>query len=190
MIRRADRERVVVDQGRSETILQEFYKLMLLTRRRHKLPPQPLAWFRNVIECCGSRVTIYVARVDNRPIASIFMLRHKRSLVYKYGGSDESFHNMGAIPRLFWEAIQDGKSEQLLELDLGRSDQDNEGLTRFKGHLGAARSPLQYWRSSGACARGRDRSEGLAFRTAQHFLTRLPDRLFRLAGELFYKHAG
>jgi len=190
MIRRADRERVVVDQGRSETILQEFYKLMLLTRRRHKPPPQPLAWFRNVIECCGSRVTIYVARVDNRPIASIFMLRHKRSLVYKYGGSDESFHNLGAILRLLWQAIQDGKSEQLLELDLGRSDQGNEGLTRFKGHLGAARSPLQYWRSSGACARGRDRSEGLAFRTAQHFLTRLPDRLFRLAGELFYKHAG
>ena len=189
-IRRADRERVVVDQGRSESFLQEFYALMLLTRRRHNLPPQPLVWFRNVIEYCGSRVTIYVARVDNRPIASIFTLRHKKSLVYKYGGSDERFHSMGAMPRLFWQAIQDAKSEELLELDLGRSDQGNEGLTRFKGHLGAARSPLQYWRSSGACARGRDRSEGLAFRTAQHFLTRLPDRLFRLAGELFYKHAG
>ena len=187
-IRRADRERVMVDQGRSERFLQEFYGLMLLTRRRHKLPPQPLAWFRNVVECCGSRVMIYVASVDNRPIASIFTLRHKKSLVYKYGGSDERFHSMGAMPRLFWQAIQDAKSEELLELDLGRSDQDNEGLTRFKDHLGAARSPLRYWRSSGAYARRT--SEELASWTAQHFLTRLPDRLFRLAGELFYRHAG
>jgi len=187
-IRRADRERVMVDQGRSERFLQEFYGLMLLTRRRHKLPPQPLAWFRNVVECCGSRVMIYVASVDNRPIASIFTLRHKKSLVYKYGGSDERFHSMGAMPRLFWQAIQDAKSEELLELDLGRSDQDNEGLTRFKDHLGAARSPLRYWRSSGAYARRT--SEELASWTAQHFLARLPDRLFRLAGELFYRHAG
>jgi hypothetical protein len=187
-IRRADREHVVVDQGRSESILQEFYGLIVLTHRRHKVPPQPLAWFQNVIECCRSRVTIYVARVDNRPIASIFTLRHKNSLVYKYGGSDKRFHNMGAMPRLFWQAIQDAKSEQLQELDLGRSDQNNEGLTQFKNHLGAAKSSVQYWRSPGAHAGGT--SEGLALRIAQHFLTSLPDRLFRLAGELLYRHAG
>ena len=186
-IRRADREHVAVDQGPSESILQDFYRLILLTHRRHKVPPQPLAWFRNVIECCGGRVTIYVARVDNRPIGSIFTLRHKNSLVYKYGGSDERFHNMGAMPRLFWQAIQDAKSQQLLEFDLGRSDQNNEGLTRFKDHLGAARSSLQYWRSPAAGGT----SENLASsRIAQQFLTRLPDRLFRLAGELLYRHAG
>jgi len=187
-IRRAERECVVTDQGRSETILQEFYGLILKTHRRHRVPPQPLAWFRNVIECCGSRVTIYIARVDNRPIGSIFTLRHKESLVYKYGGSDERFHNLGAMPCLFWEAIQDAKSKQLLELDLGRSDQDNEGLTRFKDHLGAARSPLQYWRASGASAWGT--SVGLASCTAKYLLTRLPDSLFRLVGEVFYRHAG
>src|SRR5439155_1084334 len=113
---------------------------------------------------------------------------NKKTLVYKYGGSDKRFHNMGAMPRLFWEAIQSAKLEQLVELDLGRSDQNNEGLTRFKDHLGAARNPLRYWRSSGAWAKGT--SAGLAARTAQSFLTRLPDRLFRLAGELFYRHAG
>jgi hypothetical protein len=186
-IRRANHEHVVVDQGRSESILQEFYGLNLLTRRRHKVPPQPLAWFRNVIECCGRCVTIYVARVDNRPIGSIFTLRHKNSLVYKYGGSDMRFHNTGVMPRLFWQAIQDAKSEQLLELDLGRSDQNNEGLTQFKNHLGAAKSSLQYWRSPGACGVA---SEGLASPIARHFLTGLPDRLFRLAGELFYRHVG
>src|SRR5262245_60013612 len=44
-LRRAERECVVVDQGRSELLLGEFYQLLLLTRRRHRLPPQPLAWF-------------------------------------------------------------------------------------------------------------------------------------------------
>ncbi|SRR6266566_736800 len=187
-ISRADRKRVIIDQGRSECLLREFYGLILMTHRRHQIPPQPLAWFENLIECCGSRVTIYVARVDDQPIGSILTLRHKNSLVYKYGGSDKRFHSLGAMPRLFWQAIQDAKSEQLLELDLGRSDQNNEGLTQFKDRLGAARSSLEYWRSSGASAS--EISERLPFRMAQRFLTRLPDRLFRLAGELFYRHVG
>ncbi len=34
--------------------------LLRMTRRRHGLPPQPLAWFRNLIACLGDR------RVDSR----------------------------------------------------------------------------------------------------------------------------
>ena len=47
-LRRAEREHVVLDQGRSEKFLLEFYELMVLTRRRHQIPPQPLAWFQNL----------------------------------------------------------------------------------------------------------------------------------------------
>ncbi len=94
-IRRADREHVLLDQGQSELLLEQFYELLLLTRRRHRLPPQPLAWFRNLIACFGPRLTIRVARVDGRPIASILTLHHKQTIVYKYGCSDDRFHNLG-----------------------------------------------------------------------------------------------
>lgn len=99
-LRRAEREHVVLDQGRSEKFLLEFYELMVLTRRRHQIPPQPLAWFQNLIQSFGKKLTIHVARVDNKAIASILTLRHKKTIVYKYGCSDERFHNMGAMPFL------------------------------------------------------------------------------------------
>jgi hypothetical protein len=190
-IRRADRERVVLEEGRTDSLLEEFYRLLLLTRRRHRLPPQPLAWFRNLIDCLGPRLTIHVARVNDHAIGSILTLRHKRILVYKYGCSDERFHSLGAMPRLFWQAIQTAKSENLDEFDLGRSDETNPGLVRFKDHLGATRTSIRYWKTP-----REDQKKANALNVAlkspmiQSILLRLPDRLFRLAGELFYRHAG
>jgi lipid II:glycine glycyltransferase (peptidoglycan interpeptide bridge formation enzyme) len=187
-IRRAGREGVALEQGRSEAMLQEFYQLLLLTRRRHKIFPQPFAWFRNLIECLGRRLTIHVARVDGRPIGSILTLRHKKTLVYKYGCSDERFHRLGAMPRLFWQAIQEAKSEQLQEFDLGRSEQGNEGLVRFKDHLGATKTTLSYWRSSRKLTT--HATALLPPWLVEGFLSRLPDCLFRLAGEVLYRHVG
>ena len=187
-IRRADREGITLERGRSESMLQEFYQLLLLTRRRHRLPPQPFAWFRNIVQCLQSRATIHLARLGSRPIAGILTLHHQQRLVYKYGCSDAQFHNVGAMPRLFWQLIQEAKSEQLKELDLGRSELDNPGLTRFKDNLGAARTTLTYWRSSEGKQRiaGRD----VISEIAKNFLSQLPDAFFRLAGEVFYRHVG
>jgi len=187
-IRRADREGVTLERGRSESNLQDFYQLLLLTRRRHKLPPQPLVWFRNLLQCLGSRATIHVARINGRPIASILTLHHQQTLVYKYGCSDAQFHNLGAMPRLFWQVIQEAKCEQLHEFDLGRSELDNEGLIRFKDHFGAARTTLSYWRSSEA--RETRANTDLLSWIAKNFLSQLPDTFLRLAGRVFYRHVG
>ena len=190
-IRRADREHVVVEKGRSDALLREFYRLLLLTRRRHRLPPQPLAWFRNLIECLGARLAIHVAHVNDQAIGSIITLRHKRGLVYKYGCSDERFHSLGAMPRLFWQAIQEAKEENLEEFDLGRSDENNPGLVRFKDHLGATRTAIRYWQSPrNNVKKASTLNVALKSSVMQGILLRLPDRLFRLAGELFYRHAG
>ena len=190
-IRRAEREQVVLDEGRSEHLLRQFYQLLLLTRRRHRLPPQPLAWFRNLVECLGPRLTIHIARAGNQPIAGILTLRHKNTLVYKYGCSDERLHSLGGMPRLFWQAIQEAKSERLEEFDLGRSDETNPGLVRFKDHLGAARTTIRYWQTPPKTTlEPGGLSAALQSQMLQNVLLRLPDRLFRLAGEIFYRHAG
>jgi lipid II:glycine glycyltransferase (peptidoglycan interpeptide bridge formation enzyme) len=168
-------------------MLKQFYELMVLTRRRHRLPPQPLAWFRNLVECFGDRLVMRVASVDNRAIAGILTLRHKQTMVYKYGCSDARFHNLGGMPLLFWQTIQEAKSENLQELDLGRSEPDNAGLIRFKDHLGAEKTTLQYWRLSREFRDGREFLQSQFVRTC---LAHLPDNLLQLAGRLLYKHAG
>jgi hypothetical protein len=188
-IERAAREGLTYEEGRAESLLAKFYHLLLLTRRRHGLPPQPLAWFRNLIECMGDRLSIRVASKDGRAVASVLTLSHKKSIVYKYGCSDARYHNLGGMPFLLWRTIEGAKKTGLEEFDLGRSDTENSGLADFKGHLGASRSNLTYYRYPASRAELAG-SDSWKMRTAKRVFFHMPDRLLTTAGSLLYKHIG
>src|SRR5271157_538404 len=81
-IRRAERQKVTYEEGRSDLLLTTFYRLLLMTRRRHGLPAQPVDWFRNILACLGDKAKIQVVSKDGRPIAGILTLRYKHVLVY------------------------------------------------------------------------------------------------------------
>jgi Acetyltransferase (GNAT) domain len=192
-IRRSERERLTYEEGRSAFLLDSFYHLMLLTRRRHMVLPQPKKWFQTLIDSFGDALKIRVAFKAKQPIAAILTLRHKETLVYKYGCSDAHFHRLGGVHLLFWRSIQDAKQDGLRVFDLGRSDWDNTGLITFKDRWGANRSVLTYSRllasqQSGeafACP-GVDWKE----RTAKRVLPYLPDSIVRVASDLICKHVG
>ena len=145
-IRRAEREGLVYEEGRSDFLVASFRQLLLTTRRRHSVPPQPRAWFQNLIESFGENLKIRIALKDKRPIAAILTLRHKNTLVYKYGCSDAAFHPLGGMHFLMWKSIEEAKREGLSVFDLGRSEWDNTGLIAFKDRWGAARSMIVYSR--------------------------------------------
>jgi CelD/BcsL family acetyltransferase involved in cellulose biosynthesis len=187
-LRRAQREGLVCEEGRSEALLDEFYRLFVMTRRRHGLPPQPPDWFRNLSLCLGDALTVRIASRNGRAIAGLITLRHRHTLVYKYGASDARFHNLGGVMLLFWSAIQAAKRQGLMEFDLGRSDLADTGLVRFKDHWGTTRSTLTYFRRPEAAALRCDQRSGS--RLARTILTHAPDGLLRLAGRLLYRHAG
>jgi lipid II:glycine glycyltransferase (peptidoglycan interpeptide bridge formation enzyme) len=115
-------------------------------------------------------------------------LSFKKSIVYKYGGSDARHHRLGGMPFLFWRVIQAAKAQGIEELDLGRSDLDNPGLVAFKDHLGTTRSSLTYY----ICPR-KDKvtvQDGPVVRTARRVMSHLPDAALDLAGRVLYKHLG
>lgn len=187
-IRRAERENLSYEEGRSERLLQQFYHLLLLTRRRHCLPPQPLNWFRNLIGFLGERMTILVATKEGCPVASILTLCYKDTLVYKYGCSDATSNQCGGMPFLFWRAIQEAKENGLQEFDLGRTDCDNSGLVDYKDRWGSSRSILTYWRNP---AQNPEKPRAAwTMRVAKHMLTYMPDSLLATAGRLIYRHVG
>jgi len=187
-IRRAERENLAYEEGRSELLLERFYRLLVLTRRRQLLPPQPLAWFRNLIACMGEKLKIHVASKDGHPVAGILTLRHKSALVYKYGCSDRRFNNLGGTHLVFWKAIQEAKRSGLHELDMGRSDWYNLGLIAFKDRWGAARSTLTYWRYGAvACEVGR---AGWNAQIARLIFGHMPSSLLTTTGNFLYRHLG
>jgi len=189
-IQRAEREGLNYERGRSQALLDAFWDLLLITRRRHGVPPQPQRWFRNLIDIFGDALQIRVARKDKVPVAAILTLRHKDTLTYKYGCSDAAFNNLGGTHLLFWRAIEEAKREGLRVFDLGRTDPGNPGLITFKDRWGSARSTLTYSRLSARPASEalRKRDSAWAGRVAKGVVPRLPEFLLRVAGSLLYRH--
>lgn len=186
-IARAERESIEYDEGYSEAHLQRFYRLMVMTRRRHRLPPQPLAWFRALAAGFGRDLRIRFALSAGTPIASILTLSHRKVLTYKYACSDARVHNLGGPAFLLWKTIQKAKLEGFEELDLGRSSEDQPGLIAFKEHWGAQRSRLAYWRyPPGPPARRLPQ----AMSALKKFVPLAPDRSLVLIGRVLYRHIG
>jgi len=187
-IQRAARERLVCEKGTSDSLLDKFYSLLLMTRRRHRLLAQPTNWFRNLIACLGEQVNIRVASTNGQPVASILTLRYKKALVYKYGCSDQKFNMLGGMQMLLWNAIQEAKESNLSEFDLGRTDCDAPGLLAFKERWGATRTELTYLRYPLEHSRG-------ILHTGQEFLgkhlwSHAPGEVLAAAGRVLYKHMG
>lgn len=187
-IRRAEREQLEYSEGNSDTHLARFYELLLLTRRRHGLPPQPIDWFRALIRNLGDRLKIRVASKDGRAVASILTIYAGSKVFYKYGCSDATHHNLGGVPFLIWKTIEDAKGSGLTVLDFGRSDADNPGLIVFKERWNATRYTLTYLRLSSRIEN--KISAPHASPLVQRVFSRLPDPLLASMGRLLYRHLG
>jgi CelD/BcsL family acetyltransferase involved in cellulose biosynthesis len=188
-IRRAEKEQVSYEVGSSEQFIQTFYNLLLITRRRHHLPPQPINWFRNLAKNMGDALHIRVARKNGVAIAALLTLRHRSKIIYKYGCSDGAFHQLGGMPFLFWKLIEEGKATGAESLDFGRSEIENEGLVAFKDKFGTTKRTLTYYRYPRTAKQQAAQSWGDSG-LARRMFSILPDGVLSAAGKILYRHIG
>jgi hypothetical protein len=187
-ITRAQREGLSYEEGTSEDLLMKFYRLFLLTRRRHRLPPQPTAWFQNLIHCFGDRLKIRVVSKNDTPTASIITISYKKGMTYKYGCSDPRFNALGGMVGLVWRAIQEAIEEGAYEFDLGRSECGNAGLITFKDHWGAKQHQIRYYSYPPAKAGGSGNTA--LMKVVRSLSTSVPDSVLVALGRFLYPHAG
>jgi len=187
-IRHAERQGLRYEEGRNESLTRSFYDLIVLSRLRKHLPPQPFEWFQNLVACMGKDVCIRIAFKGNQPVAGILTMRHRKKIYYKYGGSDARLNDLGATPMLFWQAIQAAKSAGMEELDLGRSELENQGLIRFKERWGAHSVRLTMWRGPADVVS--PSLERLKVRLARTICTCVPRTMLISVGRLMYRHVG
>ncbi len=187
-IRRAEKERFGYEVGRSEPLVEAFYRLLRITRKRQALPPQPINWFKNLVAAMGDHLQIRLLRKDEIPVAAILTLRHRATVVYKYGCSDERFHHCGVMPLLFWKMIEESKAEGAESIDFGRSDFDRPSLIAFKDKFGTSKRLLQYYRYTTSVKEGAELSWDP--HVMRQLLSVLPNSVLTTGGKLLYRHMG
>ena len=191
-VRRSERERVEYREGTLD-LLNDFYRLLVITRRRHHVPPQPISWYQNLITCFGDALKIRVAFKDDRAIAGMLTLQYKDTMTYKYGGSDPDYNKLGSMHLLFWKAIQEAKNSGLKVFDFGRTDADQDGLITFKGRWGTTQSRLTYSRYvlPGKAPGFLDPATGnWKTQLVKHLFARMPNSLLAAIGDRLYRHIG
>lgn len=188
MIRNADREGLTYEQGRSESQLRTFHNLLLVMRRKHHIPPQPLAWFRNLLDCLGPSIDIRIMRKDGVAVSSVIMILYKGVCYYKYMGYNPETIKMGGTPALVWRAIAELKERGAVKLDYGRTDADNESLAVYKSRWSATQFPVVYYQYPAPTQK--EGRQGFKLRLAKSVFAHLPDSMLEIAGKVFYKHIG
>lgn len=191
-IRKAQNEGVTVRESVTEKDMRRFYELMLLTRRKHGLLPQPWRFFQNIQRHLmeNEMGRLLLAEHGGKVIAGDLLLRFGDQLVYKFNASDP--RNLSVRPNnlLLWQAMQLGREQGCRTLDLGRCEEDNEGLRRFKLLWGSREEQLPYYHYP----EGEGSSSLLASRAArtalQLFVRFSPGPVLQAAGSVLYRSFG
>lgn len=187
-IHHAERAGLVEKCGSSEELLAEFYRLFVVTRSRHQVPPMPYAWFQNLIHTQKEYLKIRVAYASAKPVAAILTLRFRDVLYYKYGCSDARFNSLGAMPWLLWKAALDAKLTGAREFDLGRTEENNPGLLTFKNHWVPQPVRLAYWKFP--YTPSFDSIDSWKLKLAKRIFSHMPGGMLTLAGKIIYRHIG
>lgn len=186
-IERAKREGVEVQlETTREALLETFYRLHLLTRRRQGVPIQPRRFFTRLWEemIAPGGGFVLVARLNNRAAAAAVFLDGNSTLTYKFGASDPGLLRARPNHAIFSTAIEWACRAGRETFDMGRTDHDNEGLRAFKASWGAGERPLVYTHLGRPQAAARDRA-----RLLRPLIRHSPTVVCRVLGEALYRRA-
>lgn len=189
-IRKSEKEGVTAEVSRSLDAVRDFYALQCKTRKKHGLPPQPFAFFRNIHQhvLSADKGIIITARYQGRPIAASVYFHFGQYAIYKYGASDERFQHLRGNNIVMWEAINWYRRKGMKRLELGRTSVANAGLRKFKLGWRAEEYPIEYWKYDVRNRRfltDTDRALGWHNR----LFRMMPIPLSRAIGALVYRHA-
>jgi CelD/BcsL family acetyltransferase involved in cellulose biosynthesis len=189
-IRHAVKSGLVVKAADDARDMAEYYRLYVMTRRHHGLPPMPFAFFRHVWEVMRplGMVHLFLAYWVSQPVAGIIFLQHRNCLYALSNSSDRRFLDKKPNHLLWWRGIQLAVETGLTGLDFGRTSHDNKGLLFFKRRWGTREITLRHYRLDlkprahrPGVADGRIRS------MAPLILRRFPPWALRAVGNVVYR---
>lgn len=171
--------------------LKEFYKLQVITRKRHGLPPQPFKFFANIYKTIISQDLGVIASVyyQEKMIAASIFLNFNGKVIFKYGASDHVYHQLRPNNLIMWESINWHRSKGYYVLNLGRSSPDDSGLLAYKRLWGARESIINYYRFSFA-QNGYVKYSTNQFLKITRLMALLPKNFLVFLGKILYKYSG
>jgi lipid II:glycine glycyltransferase (peptidoglycan interpeptide bridge formation enzyme) len=167
-------------------LVETYYGLHLMTRRRQGVPAQPRRYFRMLWERMvdAHHGFLVLASHEGTVLAGAVYLVGGETVTYKYGASDARAWSMRPNHAVMAHAIGWAVEHGYAAFDFGRTDLDNTGLMRFKESWGATARPLRYGGVSGR----RYQPPARTTAAVAPIIRRMPLVVCRGLGEVLYRY--
>jgi len=200
-ILKAERARLSIGETRSAADLRDWYRLYLVTIRRHRSLPRRLRQFQASMSRLGSAWRFAVVKKHGRVVAGGVFHDVGDTVELVYSAMDSAYRSECPTHALYWRALRDA-ARRGQGFDFGVAG--SEGLRAFKRRWGAEPAPIYLYthraESSPAGESGtplcRARTAWTSHRASAaaeslgiEALGRLPLAVNRLAGTLAYRFA-
>jgi hypothetical protein len=190
-IKKAQKEGITVTISSTAKALRDFYRLNMITRKDHGLPPQPFRFFEHLYEHVFAKNLgfIILAHYQNTTIAANVYFHFGDQVIYKYGASDKAYQHLRANNLIMWEAIKWACDNGYKSLCFGRTKPENEGLRQFKTGWGAQETIINYYRYD--LQKNTFVTEGQTINPIYNKLfSKAPLPILKIIGTLLYRHMG
>ena len=146
--RKAEKEGLVLLEGKSSDLLRAFYQPFLVNMRDLGSPVHSRRFFEEIARAFGDRMRIIVTALDNRPVGGLIAIHHGRTVSIPWASTLRSERRRCPNNQIYWEALRWAVERGAEEVDFGRSPRQG-GTHRFKVGWGAQPRELD-WRKLGA----------------------------------------
>jgi hypothetical protein len=189
-VKKAAKNNVYIHRSQSMKAIKTFYRLNCITRQRHRLPPQPYQFFKNIQRYLLSTGNgfILLAIWNKIAIAAAVFFQFNGLLVYKFAASDMAYQHLRANNQLIWHAIKIGIKERFIGFHFGRTDSENHGLLQFKRGWGSDEQNIHYFKYN---LKERQFIKKKSESKASYALfKKMPMPLLKFSGQILYRHVG
>jgi Acetyltransferase (GNAT) domain len=188
-VRTAQRNGLSVEIGCSNALMDAYYSLHCLTRKKHGIPPQAAEFFRSIQRNLLQKGLGFVAigRGKGKAVAGAVFLHQGTRAYYKFGASNKDDLHLRGNNLVMWESIRRLKAEGFATLDFGRTSIGNEGLRRYKLGWGTKESTVHYHRfdfRKNQFVEDSDQASGFHTR----IFSLMPIPALRWCGRMLYRH--
>lgn len=148
-IRRAEKEGVQVTYGTDHQYIDQFFELYLKMAESQNITHRPIEYFYRMSDLWQDRddlFRIYIATLNQQPIAAGIGFAYGDEIWYMYAGSDRQFAKYYGPYAVQWQMINWGLESGKAEYDFGgvTSFSNDDGLYLFKHGFAYHDQPAEY----------------------------------------------
>ena len=180
-----------VRRGEGESDLAAFYRLYVMNRRHHGIPPQPRRLLDLVFErmTAEPRAVMHVMEYDNKIVSGLINIRYGGVTYAKFVGIDDAYGRTVPVQTLHWKCIEAAAESGDASYDWGRTAADNKGLNDFKSRW-ADPAALPYFFKPPVEGLSIVSGKSVKYRLFTSLMRRLPLGMAVQVGSRIFRHFG